>query len=143
MSEKTSVQALDASGVRQSFKVDRDGDGILTPHHILDVTPVAPIASPSLEASRVLKGSAGTLYALQVNATQTGYAMLFDATAAPADGAVAPLKVWFVNNATQETIDKTFSPPLAMQNGITVVFSTDGPFTKTEAASAHFSAEIA
>jgi hypothetical protein len=158
-STTTSVQAFDALGGRQAFKVEQDTtSGALTPHHAIEAdglpvgaahpmpvagVAVAPVASATIEAAHVLKSSAGTIYALQANATQSGYVMLFDSSTVPADGAVTPIKAWFFSSAAQATIDKSFNPPLAMHNGIIVVFSTTGPFVKTAAASAQFSAEVA
>src|SRR3954470_1377193 len=55
---------------------------------------VAPIVSGALEASHVLKTAACTLYALNLNATVTGWFMLFDAATVPNDGAVTPIKAW-------------------------------------------------
>ncbi len=106
-------------------------------------TPLASVFSVALESSHVLKAAPGTLYGFQANATQTGWFLLFDAAGVPADGVVIPRKAWQFNSAVPGTLDIHCNPPLAFTSGITLVFSTTGPFTKTAAASAQFSGEIA
>lgn len=97
------------------------------------------VASPFL----VLKASAGVLFAVSANITQTGWVLLFDAATVPSNGAVSPRRAWFINNETQETLDQTFNPPLQMVNGAVLAFSTTGPFTLTIGGSVgQFSGEI-
>ena len=94
----------------------------------------------AVEAGRVLKASGGALIAFQVNSGGTaGWVMLLDSATVPADGAVLPVKWWQV--AINQTLGMTFQPPLALFSGITLVFSTTGPFTKTGSATAVFSGE--
>jgi hypothetical protein len=107
----------------------------------VSVTALASVTSSVLERARVLKASPGNLYGFQANASQSGWVMLFDLTSEPADGAVAPRKVWQINTSQTATLEVRFQPPLAMSAGATLVFSTTGPVTKTAAASAYFSGE--
>lgn len=95
----------------------------------------APVSSAAAEACKVLKASAGVLVDLTTTIGATsGYALVFDATSAPVDGAVTPAWWYPINsNGTFGGINKTWSSnaPLKFATGITVCFSTTGPFTKT------------
>ena len=105
-------------------------------------TAIAPVVSTALEASHVLKASAGTFYGGDAYAASVpGYVMLFDSATVPADGAVTPLKSWPI--AASAGIAVGYNPPIACANGIVVVFSTTGPFTKTVSATAFFSMTVA
>jgi hypothetical protein len=99
------------------------------------------VASAALESSHVLKATPGNLYKLStiIGAT-SGYLMLFDATAAPANGAVAP--VWsqlIESNGTNGGLLLDWGEfPMTFNNGIVVVFSSTGPFNLTASATAAF-----
>jgi len=100
---------------------------------------VAPVNSTAAEACHVLKGSAGSLLDLTVTIGATsGYALVFDATSAPGDGAVTPAW-WYpiLSNGTLGGINKGWpaDAPLKFTTGITACFSTTGPFTKTASSS--------
>ena len=102
---------------------------------------IAPDTNTAVASSRVLKASAGNLYAYQVTTgASAGYVMLFNATSAPADGAVTPVKCVAV--AANSTVGVTNNPPEYFNTGITIVFSTTGCFTKTASATAVFSGDI-
>lgn len=135
-----------------------DGTGTFYPEHSLRAdgnavgasfplpvaaAPLASVVSTVLESAHVLKGSPGTLYSFQANVTQSGWVMLFDLAGVPAEGAVTPRKIWQVTISQTATLTVSFQPPLAMSVGATLVFSTTGPLTKTAAASAYFSGEVA
>lgn len=95
-------------------------------------TGIVPISTSVAAGSLVIKGTPGNLYSLNVNLPTGAIAqklMLFNATSAPADGTVTPLKVWDVPAAG--AFDVQFSPPIRCATGITAVLSTTGPFTKT------------
>jgi hypothetical protein len=66
--------------------------------------------------------------------------MLFDSTSAPADGAVTPK--WVYPIPAGGAINMDWSRPLAFTNGITVVFSSTGPFAKTADATAYISGQV-
>lgn len=104
-------------------------------------SPVAPVSSTAVEGTHVLKSSAGNLYSLSVTTTTTsGYLMLFNATAAPADGAVTPAYCLAVPSATSMGV--SWTTPLTLSTGISVAFSSTGCFTKTSSATAVFSAQV-
>ena len=111
----------------------------IVPCTIQAAIPATP--STALEASHVLKASAGTLYSVKVVTTTTaGWLLIFNATSAPADGAVTPIDFYQVGAST--FLDVAWPTPLAANAGLTVVFSTTGPFTKTGSATAAFSAQV-
>jgi hypothetical protein len=106
-----------------------------------DTTAAATSAQTSVAASNlVVKASAGNLYALNCCAGGTaGYVMVFNLTSTPADGAVTPRKVFTC--AANTSVSVTFNPPLKFDTGITLVFSSTGPFTKTGSSSAFLSGD--
>lgn len=82
--------------------------------------------------SLVAKASAGNLYGVSANLPTGAIAqklMVFNATSAPADGTVTPLRVYDVPAAG--SFDIQFHPPIRASTGITLVLSTTGPFSKT------------
>lgn len=105
------------------------------------ITGLSPVVSGAAEGSKVFKASAGNLYAYQVTTgASAGYVMIFNATSAPADGAVTPTKCVAV--AANSTVGVSMNPPEAFSTGITAVFSTTGCFTKTVSATAMFSGDV-
>lgn len=102
---------------------------------------IAPVVSSATEACHVMKAGAGNFYSLTAtNGASAGWVLIFDATAAPADGAVTPK--WWATLAANSTLDKQWFSPLRFATGMTVCFSTTGPFTKTASATAAFSAAV-
>ncbi len=86
-------------------------------------------------ASLVVKASAGNLYGYSITSgASAGYLMIFDATTAPADGTVTPKIVRVI--AANTTIETDRDISIRFTTGITMVFSTTGPFTKTASATA-------
>lgn len=108
-------------------------------------SPVEPVTSTAAEGSHVFKNAAGTLYSLSVVVgAVSGWLMLFDATSAPANGAVTPLGVWPVaSDGTSGFFQVPINVPWSFATGITAVFSSTGPYTKTTSATATFSAQTA
>lgn len=101
---------------------------------------LTPSVNTVLAGNRILKASAGNLYGYNVVAGATaGYIMLFDSPTVPADGAVTP-KICLPLAANAGT-ERSFSTPLRFATGIVVVFSSTGPFTKTESATAFIGGE--
>jgi len=93
------------------------------------------VATSAVNSALVLKASAGNLYSFTCNAgASAGYLMVFNATSAPADGAVTPIYTEPV--AINSTITRSFNYPIVCSTGITLVFSTTGPFLKTASATA-------
>jgi hypothetical protein len=105
---------------------------------------IPPTASSALESSHVLKASAGNLSSLSVTiGTTSGYLMVFDAASAPADGAVTPKYAWPVtSNGTNSALGISWTVPAQFLTGVTVVFSSTGPLTKTASATAFFSGQV-
>jgi hypothetical protein len=102
---------------------------------------ITPVVSSAAESSKIFKASAGNLYAYQVTTgALAGYVMIFNATSAPADGAVTPIKCVAVPAGA--TVGVSNNPPEAFSTGITAVFSTTGCFTKTASATAMFSGDV-
>jgi len=91
-------------------------------------------ATPVAAASLVV--SPGYLGGITVTTGATaGYLMLFDAAAAPADGAVAPARC--IPVAATTGVDMNFrAAPIWFRTGIVAVFSSTGCFTKTASATA-------
>lgn len=102
--------------------------------------PQAP--STATESNHVFKAGPGWIPEFQVNSGAVSvWVMLFNAVAAPADGAVTPVK-WYQLPAAS-TLGASFSPvALQFTTGMTAVCSTTGPFTKTATATCTFSGEV-
>ena len=105
--------------------------------------PIPPIVSTSAESSHVIKSSCDPvvgcrLIDFEVTSTVGGFVLVFDATAAPADGAVTPVKCYQMGAGTLGV--QFAANPMKATNGIVLVFSTTGCFTKTASATAFFSA---
>lgn len=100
--------------------------------HYSDTIPKATAA-----AAGSLIVSAAPCAVHDINAVagaSAGFVMLFDATTAPADGAVTPKRCWAL--AANASLQFVFERPLQMAAGAVLVFSTTGPFTKTISATA-------
>lgn len=89
----------------------------------------------AVASSLTAKTSAGNCYGFNVlSGASAGYFMLFNSTSAPADGAVTPFKVYKM--AADTSLGIHWDVPRRFSTGITGVFSTTGPFTKTASATA-------
>lgn len=98
-------------------------------------TPIAPVQSSAVESNHVLRSKPGAIYGLSVTSgASAGYVLVFDATVAPADGAVTP--VFCYQLPATSTVSVSYAPAAAFANGAVVVFSTTGCFTKTASATA-------
>lgn len=111
----------------------------------IDTNPsaVAPISSGAAGSGLVLSAAPCKLFGLDVNAlTVSGWVMIFDAVAVPADGAVVPLKAFPISGGQALALE--WNPvALKMLVGCSVCFSTTGPFNKTANTNATFSGEVA
>ncbi len=95
---------------------------------------ITPIVSTAAENGHVLKATPGNVYAVYAtNLTATaGFLMLFNATSAPADGAVTPLACVSLPPNNPASINYAPGPPGVFSVGITaVVSSATTCFTKT------------
>jgi hypothetical protein len=90
----------------------------------------------AVASALVIKASAGNLGRVGITTgANAGYLMLFNATTAPADGAVTPVSAYTV--AANSTLEMDYSgAALQFATGMVAVFSTTGPFTKTASATA-------
>lgn len=138
------VFIADTTTPTQQLKVNADGsinvDAAITPSPTVGATYGSTAA---LGSNLVLKASAGTLYDFVVSADSTlsaaaWWIMVYDATAAPADGAVTPAKCYAMPSGTTSA-SYAFPTPTKMLTGITVAVSTTGCFTKTASAHAFIS----
>ena len=95
-------------------------------------TGVAGVSSTALEASHVLKNSAGSLISLHALNTKTSaqYILIIDAASVPSDGAVTLLYPP-INVPGSGNMSLHFPVPLSATNGIVVCNSSTGTFTKT------------
>lgn len=98
-------------------------------------TPITGVSQAQYSAaasSIVAKASAGSVVSISGSAANGSYIMLFNATSAPADGAVTPVKCWGPMAAAGPfSFGWGPGPVLTMATGITVVSSSTGCFTKT------------
>lgn len=132
------------------FALFTDINGNLCSSASLEIAPTAasaagisPVVSSSVESSHVFKASAGNLYSAYVTVGATaGFLLIFDATSAPVDGAVAPTQC--VVAPANQTVSLSFNPgpPEVYSTGITAVFSSTGCFTKTASATAFFHGSV-
>lgn len=132
----TNVTRTNLDGDYQNPAVDQYGNGknSLTPTDLASAA-VPNVATTVVASSLVLKATAGNLYDFSVTAgASAGYLMIFNATTAPADGTVTPAVVLAI--AANASIGFTYPYPKRFTTGITMVFSTTGPFTKTASATA-------
>lgn len=95
---------------------------------------ITPVVSASLEASHVLKASAGnvySVYASNLTGGAAGFLVLINATSAPVDGAITPLACAPFSGGVAQ-INYAGLPPAVFSTGITaVVTSATTCFTKT------------
>lgn len=124
-----------------------NGNGVVTAPSAEALAAITHSTSVTVaESCRVLKASAGNLYNVRVSiAATTGYVMVFDAASAPSDGAVTTLAipaVRVVSDGTSGWYADDFTPPMRMATGITVCFSSTGPFSKTASATAAIAGQV-
>lgn len=100
----------------------------------------------ALCANLVVKNAAGSLNTFEVQADSTlsasaWYVMVYDATSAPADGAVTPAKCYAQPSGTTQ-MGGTLGPGgTSYTTGITIGVSTTGCFTKTASTHAFIGAD--
>lgn len=102
-------------------------------------------SSSALAANTVIKASAGNLYSFEVAADSTlsgaaWWIMIYDAAAAPADGAVTPTKCYAMPSGTTG-YSAAFFTPLRLATGIVIGVSTTGCFSKTASTHAFISGD--
>lgn len=97
-------------------------------------------ATTAASSALVVKSQGASLYDVNiVSGAAAGYVLVIDANAVPADGAVTPALCLPV--AANTGIDLNMrAEPVRFVNGVVIVFSTTGCFTKTASATAFISA---
>lgn len=108
-------------------------------------TALTPVTSSALAANQIVKASAGNLYSFEVSADSTlsaaaWWIMIYNATSAPVDGAVTPLKCYAMPLGVTNYA-AAFPVPIAFSTGITIGVSTTGCFTKTASTHAFISGD--
>jgi len=100
-----------------------------------------PVATTAAASCLVAKNAPGSLIGASLHSTAVGWFLILNATTAPADGAVTPIE--FVRYASADvTVGYAASPPIAGTTGLTICFSTSGPYTLTKSATATISAKV-
>jgi hypothetical protein len=137
------VQVSLANTASNTTAVKVDNSAVTQPISSAMDTAITGIVSSAAEGTHVFKASAGTLYSAYVTAGSTsGYLMIFNATSAPADGAVTPIHCVVV--PALQTVSLSFNPGPGetYATGISAAFSTTGCFTKTVSATAFFHGSV-
>jgi len=118
-----------------------NGSGVTALCSFGSTSPVTPAPTSAAVSCQVAKASAGTLFAATLYSSVSGWFLIFNATSAPADGAVTPIE--FLRYPTADvTMGYTASPGLTASTGIVICFSTTGPYTKTASATATISSKV-
>ncbi len=147
----------DANAANQNFATTNDASGNCVSHVVIppssasaDAITATTVNSASVASSVILKASAGNLYSVSMTAGATSlFLLIFDATTAPADGAVTPRAnggslVYCRGPVANGTLSIDFSgePPGRFATGITAVASTTGCLTKTAATALGFDGAV-
>lgn len=97
----------------------------------------APLDSHcTVACASVNVSGAHNLYGFQESATVTGWILLEDATACAANGTVAPLRAWAYPTANVTMAVTYGDVPKHVTTGLSLCFSTTGPFTATTSTTA-------
>lgn len=135
-----------ATGIVDVWKVTPAGIGYVNnaPSAASDAG-LTPTTTSALAANLVVKASAGNLYSFEVSADSTlsgaaWWIMIYNATSAPGDGAVTPLKCYAMASGVT-AYSAAFPVPVAFGTGITIGVSTTGCFTKTASTHAFISGD--
>lgn len=102
-------------------------------------------SSSALAANTVINSAASALYSFNVSADSTlsgaaWWIMIYNATSAPADGAVTPVKCYAMPLGTT-SYSAAFPSPVPFSTGIVIGVSTTGCFTKTASTHAFISGD--
>ena len=104
-----------------------------------------PNSSSALAANQTIKASSGNLYSFEVSADNTlsaapWWIMIYDATSAPGDGAITPLKCYAIPSNTS-FFTAAWLTPIKFVNGLIIGVSTTGCYTKTASIHAFISGD--
>lgn len=96
----------------------------------------------TVDGSLILKTSAGYLQGFSVTSgAAAGYVLIFDSATVPSNGTVTPKFCY--NLPATSTTGATWVPySMPFTNGLVIVFSTTGCFTKTISATAFISGQV-
>lgn len=105
-----------------------------------------PVSSAALVANQVISASPAKLASFDISADSTlsgaaWWVMIYNATSAPADGAVTPAKCYAVPSGAT-SIFAAFPAPPSFSTGIVIGVSTTGCFTKTASTHAFISGDF-
>lgn len=135
-----------ATGTVDVWKVTAAGIGYVNnaPSAASDAG-ITPVTTSALAANQIVKASAGNLYSFEISADSTlsgaaWWIMIYNATSAPVDGAVTPLKCYAMALGVT-SYSAAFPIPVAFSTGITIGVSTTGCFTKTASTHAFISGD--
>lgn len=102
---------------------------------------IIPTQNTTAASSKVMATNGCQVFGFNGTTGATaGWFLLYNLTAAPVDGTVTPVKAYAVG--TNSSIEVAYSPALKFPTGLTMAFSSTGPFTQTLSATAMFSAEV-
>lgn len=112
----------------------------------VDGAEISTTSTAALAANQIIKSSAGQLYSFNVSADSTlsaaaWWIMIYNATTAPADGAITPAKCYAMTLGTT-SYSAAFPSPVPFATGITIGVSTTGCFTKTASTHAFISGDF-
>lgn len=111
----------------------------------VSLAPTTSVQSAALASSLVVHSGASNFYSFNVSADSTlsgaaWWIMVFNATSAPADGAVTPVKCYALPTGATGA-SGSFPSPVTFSTGIVISVSTTGCFTKTASTHAFISAD--
>lgn len=109
------------------------------------VPALFPSVSAALAANQVVSATPANLYSFEVSADATlsgaaWWILIYDAVAAPADGAVTPVKCYALALGATN-FKETFLYPIQFVTGIVIGVSTTGCFNKTASVHAFISGD--
>jgi hypothetical protein len=132
----TNVARTSTDGDYQNPAVDQYGNVKDTPAPSDLASAAATSFATTVAASGIVaKASAGNLYDFNITVgASAGFLMIFNSTTVPADGTVTPAFV--IPLAANAGLAYTFPYPKRFSTGISLAFSTTGPFTKTASVTA-------
>lgn len=125
----------------------------VSPTNPLPVAPTASsasgtstIATNTLAANLVVDANPGNLFSFNVSADSilsgaAWWIMIYNAAAAPSDGAVTPAKCYAMSLGTT-SFSAAFPVPVGFSTGIVIGVSTTGCFTKTASTHAFISGDF-
>lgn len=146
-----SAPAALSNGQQASFAIDPTTHGLVTvpasggPSGPVTLTPSATVGittqSCTAACASTLISGAHALYGLTVNATVTGWVLVYDAATCSANGTVTPKKA-YAYTAANASLGVSWSDiPMINATGIALCFSTTGPYTATASTTAFLSAD--